>query len=227
MSKEQGFAGKAANTVFHANAIKNIIRAFMQGGWASAGLQALKYYWPQILTVALILILLPVIIVTCFPMMMFGFEGSTDPQITEMTAQAGVVEGYFDNYISYFEERANEINTEIIPYINSGYSFVQTGELMSRNWFIAIFSVSVGNDLREVTEQHIKDFVDSCVIYEVSEANNTETESFPAQVTVKWLSAEETMDYLNYSESDKNWATLIFNTLESGEVNEYNSIYSD
>ena len=227
MSKEQGFAGKVANAVFHANAIKNIIRAFMQGGWLSAGLQALKYYWPQILTVALILLLLPVIIVTCFPMMMFGFEGSTDPQITEMMIHASVVEGYFDNYISYFTDRASEINTEILPYVNNGYSFVQTGDLISRNWFVAIFSVSVGNDLTEVTEQQIIDFVDNCVIYEVSEAHSTETESFPAQIIVKWLSVEEIMEYLNYSESDKNWATLIFNTLESGEVNEYNSIYSD
>lgn len=225
MSK-QGFTGKAVNAAHHIVAIKNIIKALMQGGWAAAALQALKYYWPQILTVALILILIPVIIVCCLPMMMFGFEGSTDPQITEMNVQAKLVEGFFDNYDLYCEERTNQINTEIEEYKNAGYLVVQEGYYMPRNWFVALFSVSVGNNLTGVTEQQIIDFVDNCIVYEIETAGNESSESYNT-VTIKRLSAEETMEYMNYSESDKNWATLIFNTLESEGSNGNNSTYSN
>lgn len=230
MSKQQGgFAGKAANAAFHAVAIRNIIKAFMQGGWASAALQALKYYWPQILTIALILILLPTIIVCCFPMMMFGFEGSTDSQITEMTAQAEQVEVYFENYDQYCEDRTNEINTEIEGYSQAGYTVIQVGYYMPKNWFIALFSVSVGNKLTGVTQQQIIDFLDNCIIYEVTtpDTSNTESQTEENTVTVKRLSADEAMEYMEFSDSDKNWATLIFNTLESEETNGYNSTYSN
>ena len=142
MMSKQGFTGKAFNAAHHIVAIKNIIKALMQGGWAAAALQALKYYWPQILTVALILILLPVIIVCCLPMMMFGFEGSTDSQITEMTAQAETVGEYFDEYDMYCEERTDKINTEIEIYEENGYEIIVIGDYMPENWFIALFSVS-------------------------------------------------------------------------------------
>ena len=101
MSKQQGFAGKAANAAFHAVAIRNIIKAFLQGGWAAAAMQVLRHYWPQVLAVALVLVLLPVIIICCFPMMMFGFDGSTDSQITEMSVQAKQIERCFENYDQY------------------------------------------------------------------------------------------------------------------------------
>ena len=68
----KGFAGRALDLAHHAVAIKNIIKAFLQGGWASAALQALKYYWPQILAIAGVLLLLPIIIYCCIPMMLFG-----------------------------------------------------------------------------------------------------------------------------------------------------------
>lgn len=230
----KGFAGRALDLAHHAVAIKNIIKAFLQGGWASAALQVLKHYWPQVLTVAVVLLLLPVIIFCCLPMMLFGYEGSTNSKITEMTAQATVVSNYFANYDQYCEDRMNEINTEIEYYQNSGYTVVQVGYYMPKNWFIALFSVSVRNDLTNVTEQQIIDFVDNCIVYEVETvpAENTESESTESTtasntVTIKCLTAEETMEYMNYSDSDKNWATLIFNTLEQEETDGNNSTYTN
>ena len=230
----KGFAGRALDLAHHAVAIKNIIKAFLQGGWASAALQALKYYWPQILAIAGVLLLLPIIIYCCIPMMLFGYDGSTNSQITEMTLKAEEVEEYFNNYDQYCEDRKNEINTEIEYYQNLGYTVVQVGDYMPRNWFIALFSVSVRNNLTNVTEQQIVDFMDNCIVYEVEtpvndsvESENTEAEMVSNTVTIKCLTADETMEYINYSDSDKNWATLIFNTLEQGETDGYNSTYTN
>ena len=233
MSKQQGLASKAANALFHANAIRNIIRAFLQGGWASAALQALKHYWPQIISIALVLILLPVIIVCCFPMMMFGYEGSTDSQITEMTFQAEQVKKYFDNYDQYCEVRTNEINTEIAGYSHAGYSVVQVGYYMPKNWFIAIFSVSIGNNYTNVSEAQVIDFLDNCITYEIIDefTNNTENnqnmEISSNTVIISRLSPTETMDKLNFGLMEREWATLLHSTMEGEETNGNNSTYSN
>lgn len=91
----------AGNLAHLAKALHDIIKAFMQGGWAKAALQALKHYWPQILTAALVLIFLPIIIFCCIPMMLFGYESSNNAEISSMTVQASTVSGYYDNYESY------------------------------------------------------------------------------------------------------------------------------
>ena len=227
MSKQQGFVGKAMNVAYHAVAIKNIIKALMKGGWAAAALQGIKYYWPQILTIVCVLLILPLIIYTCLPMMLFGFEGSTDPQITEMTAKASQVSEYFDDYERYCDERTNEISTQTVRYVNNGYETIVEGELMTKNWFIALFSVSVRNNLTGVSEQQIIDFVDNCIIFEVVTADNEEPELVESsnKVIIKRLSAEETMERMNFSDSDKKWSNLIFNTIESEVTNGNESIY--
>ena len=225
MSKKQGFVGKASNVAFHTAAIRNIINALMQGGWSSAASQALRHYWPQILTVTLFFILLPVIIICCLPMMMFGFESSIDNQISEMTSQAEAISDYFDNYDKYCKDRMDEIKKEIKDYQEKDYEIIDEGEYMPKNWFIALFSVSVDNDLTNVTEQQIIDFLDNCIFYEIETQDDENTES--NTVTIKRLTAEEVMEYMNYSDSDKNWVTLIYNTLESEETDGNNSTYSN
>lgn len=95
MAKKSGIE-VAGNLAHLAKALYDIIKAFMQGGWAAAGLQALKHYWPQILAVAIVILLLPVIIFCCLPMMMFGYESSTDTEISAMTVNAQTVSAYYD-----------------------------------------------------------------------------------------------------------------------------------
>lgn len=232
MSKK-GFADRAMNAAHHLIAIRNIIMAFLKGGWAAAGLQALKHYWPQILTVALALILLPVIIVCCLPMTMFGYEGSNDSKITEMAVQAETAKGYFENYEQYCEMRINEINTETASYVTNGYQIMQVGYYMPKNWFVALFSVSVGNDYSKVTEAQIISFMDNCITFDIiDEGTNDINDSQNIEITrnavlIKRLSANEVMTNLNYSEIEREWTALLYNTLESEKMNGNNSTYSN
>ena len=53
MAKKSGLE-VAGNLAHLAKALYDIIKAFMQGGWAAAALQALKHYWPQILAISLV-----------------------------------------------------------------------------------------------------------------------------------------------------------------------------
>ena len=220
MSKNLG--QKAAGLAQHIVAIRNIIRAFAQGGWAAAALQALKHYWPQILCIACCVTLICLIITCAIPMMMFGFTGSGDAEINAMNEQAGNVAAYFNNYDKYCLDRTEEINTEIEDLEDNGYKVVQVGYYMPKNWFIALFSVSVGNDLTGVTEQQVIDFLDNCIVYEVLPIEEQTTEPGEAaedKIIIYRHTPEQAMDYMNFSEADRDWASLLYDTLEKEETN--------
>ena len=56
----------------NAQALKDIIKAAMRGGWHAAAIEIIKHYGPQILMAAVVILLLPVIIFCCLPAMLFG-----------------------------------------------------------------------------------------------------------------------------------------------------------
>ena len=195
MAKKSGLE-IAGNLAHFAKALYDIIRAFMQGGWAAAALQLLKHYWPQILVIALVLILLPIIIFCCLPMMLFGFASSTDTEISSMTAQATTVSAYYDNYDTYLtewtewikdkvmEEDDGEPNTETDDTTHETdndnkveYEVVFSSSKIQKNWFIALHAVTVDNNLSAATESDVKNFAFKCLSYTVVPAeDNTENE---------------------------------------------------
>lgn len=222
----------AGNLAHLAKALYDIIKAFMQGGWAAAGLQALKHYWPQILAVALVLLLLPVIIFCCLPMMLFGWESSTDTNISAMTVKAESVSAYYDNYETYIDEWVDSIldslmdsgdqNTETddTPHDTDDtdeteYEVVYSGSKIQKNWFIALHTVTLQNDLNAATQTDIHSFAEKCFEYTITSPPEN-TDSSVSVINISYLSPEEIMNACNFSDADKNWATLIHKTLEEG-----------
>lgn len=231
MAKKSGLE-VAGNLAHLAKALYDIIKAFMQGGWAAAGLQALKHYWPQILAVALVLLLLPVIIFCCLPMMLFGWESSTDTNISAMTVKAESVSAYYDNYETYIDEWVDSIldslmdsgdqNTETddTPHDTDDtdeteYEVVYSGSKIQKNWFIALHTVTLQNDLNAATQTDIHSFAEKCFEYTITSPPEN-TDSSVSVINISYLSPEEIMNACNFSDADKNWATLIHKTLEEG-----------
>lgn len=247
MAKKSGLE-VAGNLAHLAKALYDIIKAFMQGGWAAAGLQALKHYWPQILAVAIVILLLPFIIFCCLPMMMFGYESSTDTEISAMTVNAQTVSAYYDNYEIYIDEWVDSIldsimdsgdqNTETDDTLHdtadtdeTEYEVVYSGSKIQKNWFIALHAVTVRNDLNAVTEADVKLFSRKCVSYTTRPAaENTESETESSETTddgetnakmildIYYRTPDEIMTEAGFTESDKNWAELMFKALEEGEI---------
>ena len=238
MAKSGGMqtAGKLAH---FAKPLYDIIRAFIQGGWIAAGTQAVKHYWPQILAIVLFLIFLPVIILCCLPMMLFGFSSSTNTQISAKTAWAGTVSGYYDNYNSYIDEWVENVQSTVIDGVgqnteinsttqNTGdnhsveYEVIFSGTKIQKNWFIALHSVTVNNNLDAVTEADVKSFSKQCVSYTTRLADeNTENDTFDEEVTnmilnIYYRSPDEIMAEEGFTEEEENWARLIYKTLEMG-----------
>lgn len=233
MDKKSGME-VAADLAHLGKAAYDIIKALAQGGWHAAALQLLKHYWPQILAIAVVLLLIPVIVFCCLPMMMFGYASSTDTEIAVMTTKANEISAYYDQYESYIDDWVEHIkasnivsgeqNTETsesdddaepVPEIR--YEVEVNGEKIQKSWFIALHAVSIGNDLNAATEDDIRSFARKCVEHNITTTSeNTETgaEIITKTLEIRHLSSMEVMSACGFSTADENWVRLIYKTLE-------------
>ena len=159
----------AGNIAYAAKSIYKMIKAFLRGGWYAAALEALKQYWPQLVCVSLAVSLVPVIFFFSLPMFLFGFNDSSDPEITVFNEKAAAAVRYFDNYTEYYAGfdgiTGNDSNTEIsVTALSAGvnggsYIGAEPGNsIIQKNRFIAIYAVSVQNDIDNVSEESIRNF---------------------------------------------------------------------
>ena len=193
---------RLADLAHHTKALKDIIKAALSGGWHAAALQAVKHYWPQILAVALVLLFLPLLIFLCLPAMLFGFGSSGGGATASMNGQAQAVKGYYDRYAEYCTARIDAIQKMVIeggessgddtvheaPDREYTYEIVLAGEPMEEDWFIALHSVTTGNDLNAMSEQSVREFVERSIVYTV-EDKPAETETTTTAATAATTTA--------------------------------------
>lgn len=232
-------AGKIAKLI---RAIIDIVKGFGQGGWVGAIVQALKHYGPQILAVAIALILIPLIIYCCIPMIYFGYESSEDTEFAALTEQADKLADCYDKYDVYIDDwveqitsfvtasgaqntETNETTGDAGTVTETEYEVTVNGGKIQKNWFIALHVVSVQNDPTAVTEEDIQAFAGRCVAYTVKPAEETEETDTAAEtertaepikmlLEINYLTPIEIMANCGYTQADENWARLIHKTLE-------------
>ena len=226
----------AGNLAYAARSIYKMIKAFLRGGWYAAALEALKQYWPQLICVSLAVSLVPVIFFFSLPMFLFGFNDSSDPEMTVFNEKAAAAVRYFDNYTEYYAgfdwQPVNRNNTEItaegmsVPINDaSGGIVLPENTIIQKNRFIAIYAVSVQNDINNVSEESIRNFAARTVRVidtpdtDISVSENTAALNVPVTkpgIRVIFLTPDEIMQNLGFSQFEKDWANLMYNTLEQG-----------
>ena len=226
----------AGNIAYAAKSIYKMIKAFLRGGWYAAALEALKQYWPQLVCVSLAVSLVPVIFFFSLPMFLFGFNDSSDPEMTVFNEKAAAAVRCFDNYTEYYAgfdwQPVNGNNTEIpmggmsVPLNDaSGGIVLPENTIIQKNRFIAIYAVSVQNDINNVSEESIRDFAARTVRVidtpdtDISGSENTAALNVPVTqpgTRVIFLTPDEIMEKLGFSQFEKDWANLMYNTLEQG-----------
>lgn len=230
MSKKSGLQ-RTGDMARHAQAIKKIIQAALRGGWQAAALEAVKHYWPYILTAAIVLLMLPIIVFTCLPSMLFGFVDS------KTAATASAAREQYDSYERYCNEYLLQLYAEVTkPESNQTnqevWKIERIGKPMEKNWFIVFHAVETGNDLNQISEATIREQIPKILVYDIRDkepetssdiaSNNTtyepEAEKEPTKVlVVRYLSPQEYMEQHRYSEADKNWAELMYRTIKEQE----------
>ena len=211
-----------------AKAIYDIIKAGLKGGWQGAALAALKAYWPKLLPIAIVMILLPAIIVCCLPAVLLGWGNSNE----QSKAEAYLV--CYDRYEFYKTEQINEIKSQ---QIGTSCSIEYMNDSFDKNWLIAIDSVNNDNNISAMTEKKLKELIGKTYTYEiidtepeeVSSSNpweNTNLEPETSDVSendpdnstkiiqVTTVSPKEVMRCVGFNEEKINWATLIYSTLK-------------
>ena len=226
----------AGNIAYAAKSIYKMIKAFLKGGWYAAALEALKQYWPQLICVSLAVSLVPVIFFFSLPMFLFGFNDSSDPEMTVFNEKTAAAVRYFDNYTEYYAgfdwQPVNRNNTEIpegemsVPLNDaSGGIVLPENTIIQKNRFIAIYAVSVQNDINNVSEESIRNFAARTVRVidtpdtDISVSENTAALNVPVTqpgTRVIFLTPDEIMQKLGFSQFEKDWANLMYNTLEQG-----------
>ena len=226
----------AGNIAYAAKSIYKMIKAFLRGGWYAAALEALKQYWPQLICVSLAVSLVPVIFFFSLPMFLFGFNDSSDPEMTVFNEKAAAAVRCFDNYTEYYTgfdwQPVNRNNTEItaegmsVPLNDaSGGIVLPENTIIQKNRFIAIYAVSVQNDIDNVSEESIRNFAARTVRVidtpdtDISVSENTAALNVPVTqpgIRIVFLTPDEIMQNLGFSQFEKDWANLMYNTLEQG-----------
>ena len=225
MSK--GMLERGADLVHAAKALRAILRA-LKGGWQAAALALLRHYWPQILTIALILALFPVIMICCLPAIFLGFGGSREQDR---------IETYRDCYDKYEEYRAEQLE-EICDEQEETCSIEYLNDPLDRNWLIALDSVNNGNDIDQMDEEKLKELIKNTYTYEIVDAEpkesrepenpwedtthsatDSDTSSKPSKpskvIKVTTQAPEDIMRELGFDDEHMNWATLIYDTLKN------------
>lgn len=225
----------AGNLAYAAKSIYKMIKAFLRGGWYAAAIEAVKQYWPQLLCVSLAVTLLPVIVFFSLPVFLLRLENPSDAEMAAFNEKAAAAVRYFDNYTEYYagfdgitgDENNTDIPVEALSAEVNGESYIDPKPkktIIQKNWFIALYAVSVQNDLGNVSEESIKEFAEQTVMVintpdaDISEDVNTALSVPVTQpgTRVIFLTPDEIMEKLKFSQFEKDWANLMYNTLEAG-----------
>jgi len=218
MSKS-GFQ-KAVDAAQIARGLKNIAKGFASGGVKGAAVQAVKSFAPLFIKIAIILlvvfILIPVIVISALPAVLFGWGTVPDAELVERKE-------YADSMVSVYD-RIEDYRSEIITDIKSKYiddydevEVVDDGESLDIYWLISIDGVRADQDVYNLNEAEIKKLIKdsmeySITIEEVAAEEEGGSSTTKATITISTIDSDALMNKLNYNEEQKNWATLLFTT---------------
>jgi len=229
MSKKQSSAGgKAAKLA--AVAI-NIARGAATGGPYGAAIGAVQSFLPQLIKIAVVIIvlllLIPFLILSAIPNIIFGFNSSDAPNIIEFTQQAQNIDAAYREVQNFNQETIDRIIAQIEAEHTSengvpAFDNVEVNENIDNTnmyWFIAITSVAHQQDLFTMDENSIRNATVNRIVYTSSISDRSEGEGEYAAIMrtltidIEDLNPQELMDQLGFSDEERNWARVLYSTL--------------
>lgn len=212
-----------------AKALVNIVRAALAGGLKGAAIAAVKEAAPWLVKLAIGLlcffILIPLLVFICLPNSNFGFSSSQDEAIINMTRQAEAIEAAYRSAERFNQEQISAITAELTAaYRQDGVSIdqVEVNDAVYNtnvHWLIAINSVRYRQDLNATNEASLRALLKDKLNYSAQLTSDASGEGENAVTTTTLtigfadLSPEALMSMLGFTDEEKNWATLIYNTI--------------
>lgn len=187
----------------------------LAGDLVGAAFEAAKSFGPQIIKAAVILLvvtlLIPVIIISALPQVMYKWSTIPYPDLTEIKDRADQL---IDAYKGISAERQNQLNALIAGQPISAIE----GDPTEVIWLVAIDAVRHQQDVMSMTPTSVFDLIAKTFAL----ITNRDENGNPISVNVKNKSPAEIMDELGFSDEQKNWAELMVTTIkkaqESGSI---------
>ena len=220
----QSSAGQKA--VRAAAAAVNIARGAAAGGVYGAAVEAAKSFLPELIRLFVILLcvvlLVPMLVFTALPNILFGYSSSADQEIIDFTASAQELDGIYQNLDSYQQPALLRLIDSILPnfWSDTGplyddYQVDQELGYINKYWLMAIGSVRYKQDLYTMDESAIEDIMYGRLTYSTSLIDRI------LNISVRDLTAEEYMDKLNFTQEERDWAALLYSTLAEDQSLSY------
>jgi len=226
-------AGKAVRA---ASAIRNIVKGAAAGGVYGAAAGAVKSFLPELIkaavTIIAIALLLPTLIFAALPNIFFGYDNIFADDIVKLTDKAYSIDAAYKKVKDYTQEVVDSIvdeskNSHTSEDGEQGYDEVEVNtdtENTNIYWFIAINSVAHQQDLYTMSEQSIKDMIIKKIVSAVSVVTDIVGEGDDEltirtlKIDIKDLDPDELMDKLEFDDDERNWATVLYNSMAEEQI---------
>jgi hypothetical protein len=211
-------------------AAANIARGVASGGIHGAAAGAIRSFLPEIIKTAVILaaaaLFLPLLIFTAIPNIIFGYDSSVHEEIIEFTNKARAVDAAYRQIDAYNQEGLESIvaacRAAYTGGDGEGFDDIELSSVVDNTdlyWLIAITSVAYRQDLNVMDAGTIKNAVISKLTYSaqiipyiIGEGDEA-AESRVLQISISDLDPAKLMEKHNFTEEERNWARLLYNTL--------------
>lgn len=209
-------AGAAAAHIAHSAATGGL-----HGALFAAAVEAAPFLAKLTVTLAVLLLGLPLLIFLTLPCFLFGYENTNFSDVSIMTGQAGALGALWQSQRS-LEDAAIERLTASL----TGKTILSTEkELGNTNdyWLIAIASVAHAQEAGEITFDEAVALMQAKLTYSLVPQYEDAEEEGTGQVLKGYLlkvadcSPEALMDKLHFTEQQHQWAALLYSSMADGE----------
>lgn len=199
-----------------------IARGALSGGLYGAAAGAVKSFFPQLMKgVAAVLIaalLLPMLVFTALPNILFGFASATDPGTVAFTTAAQGLYSLYQQLDRLNGLAVDRLVATILPdFIVEGVAqftgYEVETDLGNTNlyWLVAIGCVEYEQDVFAMDEESILDLLSRKLSYTTRLAGGLLT------ISVWDLNPEGFMDALGFSDQQRDWAGLLYSTMSEDQ----------
>jgi len=165
-----------------------------------------------IVAVVIVFGFIPIIIITALPQVMVGWGSVNDQELNERKAYADHLVACYENGDIY---KVNEIQRMLDDFAkNNGIISSQVDERdLDVLWLIAIDSVKYNQNVSSMTDDVVLTSVRRSIEVEETKDKNGAITS----VNIKNKDPEKIMSELGFTDEQKNWARLMYNTMACGQ----------
>ena len=197
-----------------AAAAANIARGAATGGIYGAAAGAAKSFLPEIALLLCMTILIPMLVFTALPNIVFGYDSARDQDIVDFTGSAHALDRLYQDLAQKDQTVIDRLIEAVLPdFWREGtaqydsWSVTQDLGHTNRYWLIAIGSVRYRQDLYAMDGAALE-----ALLYDKLTYSATLVERV-LHISVQDLSPQAYMDALGFTQEEKDWAALLYSVL--------------